>query len=151
MVSGVASAPRDIVRSRFGGANATPLAARSGHATPFTDARDSWAENGPKRYVFPYFAHIGTLQKGIGRSGTGNHHDAQEVLNYLQARPFRPFRIRMNSGRTFDVRHPEMVKVGRRDILIFSFVSDAAEVYDHWDNISLLLIESISPLEAPVA
>ena len=75
----------------------------------------------------------------------------QEVLNYVQARPFRPFRIRMNSGRSFDVRHPEMVKAGRRDILIFTFVGDAADVYDRWDNVSLLLIESISPLEAPVA
>jgi hypothetical protein len=76
---------------------------------------------------------------------------AQEVLNYVTAQPFRPFRIRMNSGRTFDIRHPEMVRVGRRDLLIFTFVSDAPEVYDHWENVSLLLIESLSPLEAPVA
>jgi hypothetical protein len=75
----------------------------------------------------------------------------QEILNYVQARPFRPFRIRMNSRRTYDVRHPEMVKVGRRDILIFTFVSETPEIYDRWDNVSLLLIESISPLEAPVA
>jgi hypothetical protein len=57
----------------------------------------------------------------------------------------------MNSGRTFDIRHPEMVRVGRRDILIFSLVGDAPEVYDRWENVSLLLIESISPLEASVA
>ena len=75
----------------------------------------------------------------------------QEVLNYLQAQPFRPFRIRMNSGRTFDIRHPEMIRVGRRDLLIFTFVSDSPDVYDRWENVSLLLIESISPLEASVA
>jgi hypothetical protein len=72
----------------------------------------------------------------------------QEILNYVQAQPFRPFRIRMNSGRTFDIRHPEMVRVGRRDLLIFTFVSDVPEVYDRWENLSLLLIESLSPLEA---
>jgi hypothetical protein len=71
----------------------------------------------------------------------------QEVLNYVQAQPFRPFRIRMNSGRTFDVRHPEMVRVGRRDLLIFTFVSDSPGVYDRWENVSLLLIESLAPLE----
>jgi hypothetical protein len=76
---------------------------------------------------------------------------SQEVLNYIQAQPFRPFRIRMNSGRTFDIRHPEMVRVGRRDLLIFTFVSDSPGVYDHWENVSLLLVESLSPLEAPVA
>ena len=74
-----------------------------------------------------------------------------EILNYLHAEPFRPFRIRMNSGRTFDIRHPEMVRVGRRDLLIFTFVSDSPDVYDRWENVSLLLIESISPLEASVA
>lgn len=73
------------------------------------------------------------------------------ILNYLQATPFRPFRIQMNSGRTFDIKHPEMVRVGRRDVLIFSFVSDAPEVYDRWDNVSLVLIESLSPLEPAAA
>ncbi len=74
----------------------------------------------------------------------------REVLSYLKAEPFRPFRIRMNSGRTFDVPHPEMVRVGRRDLLIFTFISDTPDVYDRWENVSLLLIESISPLEASV-
>ena len=75
----------------------------------------------------------------------------QEVLNYLQVQPFRPFRIRMNSGRTFDIRHPEMVRVGKRDLLIFTFVSDSPHVYDRWENVALLLIESLAPLEASVA
>ena len=76
---------------------------------------------------------------------------SQEVLNYLQVQPFRPFRIRMNSGRAFDIRHPEMVRVGRRDLLIFTFASDSPEVYDRWENLSLVLIESLAPLEASVA
>jgi hypothetical protein len=75
----------------------------------------------------------------------------REVLNYVQAHPFRPFRIRMNSGRSFDIRHPEMVRVGRRDLLIFTFVSDSPDVYDRWENVSLLLVESLSPLEASAA
>jgi hypothetical protein len=75
----------------------------------------------------------------------------REILNYVQALPFRAFRIRMDSGRTFDIHHPEMVRVGRRDILIFTFVSDSPEVCDRWANVSLILIESLSPLEASVA
>jgi hypothetical protein len=74
---------------------------------------------------------------------------SREVLNYMHVNPFRPFRIRMNSGRTFDIRHPEMVRVGRRDLLIFTFVSDDPEVYDQWQNLSLVLIESLAPLEVP--
>jgi hypothetical protein len=75
----------------------------------------------------------------------------QEVLNHVRTQPFRPFRIRMNSGRTFDIRHPEMIRVGRRDLLVFTFVSDSPKVHDRWDNVSLLLIESIAPLDAPLA
>ncbi len=76
---------------------------------------------------------------------------SQEVLNFVQARPFWPFQIRMNSERTFDIRHPEMVRAGRRDVLIFTFVSDSPEVYDKWQNVSLVLIESLMPLDSAVA
>jgi hypothetical protein len=54
----------------------------------------------------------------------------------------------MASGRTFEIRHPEMVRVGVRDIIVFNFVSDSADVYDDWDTVGLSLLESISHLEA---
>ena len=71
----------------------------------------------------------------------------KEILRYLRAEPFRPFRIHMASGRTFDIRHPEMVRVGRSDLVVFSLVTDEPGVHDDWDTVSLLLIESISHLE----
>ncbi len=75
---------------------------------------------------------------------------SKEILAYVRAEPFRPFRIHMASGRTFDIRHPEMVRVGRNDLVIFSLVSDQPGVYDLWDTVSLMLIEFISHLDAPV-
>lgn len=72
---------------------------------------------------------------------------SDEILRYLKAASFRPFRIHMVSGRTFDIRHREMVQVGKRDLVIFTFVSDRPDVYDDWVMIGLLLIESISFLE----
>jgi hypothetical protein len=75
----------------------------------------------------------------------------QAVLGYVKAQPFRPFRIHMASGKTFDVRHPEMVRVGRTNLLVFSFISDQPEVFDEWQSVSLMLMESISHIEAPVA
>jgi len=56
----------------------------------------------------------------------------------------------MNSGRTFDVRHPEMVRVGRDYLMLFTFVSDNPDIVDQWQTISLLLVESISHLDAAV-
>jgi len=73
-----------------------------------------------------------------------------EVLNYVKAQPFRPFRILMNSGRAFEIRHPEMVRVGRDYLILFSFVGNSPDVIDRWETVSLLLVESISHLDVPV-
>ena len=75
----------------------------------------------------------------------------QEILSYLKAEPFRPFRVHMASGETFDVRHPEMAKAGRSSLMLFSFIGDSPEVFDHWETISLMLIEHISHLDASVS
>jgi len=74
-----------------------------------------------------------------------------EVLRYLRAEPFRRFRIHMASGRTFDIRHPEMVRVGRNDLVIFSLISDDPRIHDDWDTVALVLIESISHLDGVAA
>lgn len=72
----------------------------------------------------------------------------QDILGYLHTEPFRPFRIRMAGGRTFDIRHPEMVRVGKNSLIVFTFVSDDPDVYDRWETVSLMLIESVTHLEA---
>jgi hypothetical protein len=73
----------------------------------------------------------------------------QEVLRYLRGEPFRPFRVHMASGRTFDIKHPEMALVGRNFFVIFTFVTDTPELLDRWETVSLMLIEHISYLEVP--
>jgi hypothetical protein len=74
----------------------------------------------------------------------------EDVLRWLRAQPFRPFRITLNSGRTFDVRHPEMVRLLRTTLLLFT-LTEQADVYEWAEMVGLLLIESIAPLEAPPA
>lgn len=48
----------------------------------------------------------------------------QNILGYVKAEPFRPFRLHLASGRTFDVRHPEMIEVLRSSILMFKSTGD---------------------------
>jgi hypothetical protein len=72
----------------------------------------------------------------------------QEILNYLQAKSFRPFQIHTASGESFDVRHPEMLHVGRSKMVLFTFVSDDPRIFDRWETISLMLTERISHLDA---
>ena len=44
--------------------------------------------------------------------------DLEGVREALLKRPFEPFRIRLADGRSLAVRHPEMVAVGKRRIVI---------------------------------
>ncbi len=74
----------------------------------------------------------------------------QTIQGYVKAEPFRPFRLHLVSGRTFDVRHPEMIKILQNTILVFKPASNSGDLSDEWETVSLMLIESISHLEAPV-
>jgi hypothetical protein len=74
----------------------------------------------------------------------------QTILGYVKAEPFRAFRLHLASGRTFEVRHPEMIKVLRSHVLIFKATGETPDIPDEWESVSLMLIESISHLETPV-
>ena len=72
----------------------------------------------------------------------------QRMATYVQAEPFRPFRITLNGGRAVDIRHPEMVQLGRSTMTIFTVLSDEQEVTkDRQVEVSLLLTESVELLD----
>ena len=70
------------------------------------------------------------------------------VLDFVTAEPFRPFRLHVASGRTFEVGHPEMVRVGRSSVTVHSRSADESSTAERWREVSLMLLESIEPLEA---
>jgi len=71
----------------------------------------------------------------------------QTLIGYVKAEPFRPFRLHVASGRTFEVRHPEMIKILKSSVLVFKANGEAGELADEWESVSLMLTESISHLE----
>jgi hypothetical protein len=76
----------------------------------------------------------------------------QRLASYIGAEPFRPFRISMASGQTFEIRHPEMISLGRSSAHIFTFMSeDPEEARQREHEVSLLLIESVEPLNVAQA
>jgi hypothetical protein len=72
-----------------------------------------------------------------------------DILEWVKAVPFRPFKIVLNGGTEFEIRHPEMVKVGRTTVNIFTFTNADNEVYERMQMVGLILIERIDPLAAP--
>lgn len=72
------------------------------------------------------------------------------VLDFVTAEPFRPFRMDMASGRAFEVGHPEMVRVGRSSVTVQKRPEGDSDHSERWQKVSLMLLEWVEPLEAPV-
>ena len=70
----------------------------------------------------------------------------QTFRDLLAQRPFRPFRLVMSSGQTYEVRHPEMALLTRTDLLIGVDASDDG-VPAEFKICSLLHVATIEPLE----
>jgi hypothetical protein len=76
----------------------------------------------------------------------------QRLGRCVGAEPFRPFRTNMASRQTFEIRHQEMISLGRSTAHIYTFMSDDAESSKQREHdVSLLLMESVEPLEAAAA
>ena len=46
------------------------------------------------------------------------------IQSDVKEQPFRPFRLNMASGKTFEIRHPEMIKVSKTFLVVFSPAAD---------------------------
>ncbi len=53
----------------------------------------------------------------------------------------------MASGLTFDVPHPEMIQVGRSSVTVYAKPEEESTTVERWQAVSLMLLESIEPLE----
>lgn len=69
----------------------------------------------------------------------------QTFRNLLKHQPFKPFRVIMSSGKTYDVRHPEMALLTRTDLLVGVDEADDG-VPAEFKICSLLHITSVEPL-----
>jgi hypothetical protein len=70
-----------------------------------------------------------------------------ELFDYVDAEPFRPFRIQMASGRTFDVRHPEMIRVGENAVVVFQYDKHDERLFESFKMLGLPLMASLEHLE----
>jgi hypothetical protein len=76
--------------------------------------------------------------------------NVQTFRKLLSDRPFKPFRLVMSSGKTYDVRHPEMAMLTRTDILVGVDIADDG-VPAEFDVCSLLHFSAIEMLNAKSA
>ena len=71
------------------------------------------------------------------------------ILQALRKRPFKPFRIQVSDGSTYDVRHPELVMVGKGEVIIgIPANGDADPIYDRAETVSLGHVVKLLPAPA---
>lgn len=69
----------------------------------------------------------------------------QTFRDLLSQRPFKPFRLVVSSGQTYDVRHPEMAMLTRTSILVGTDVGED-DVPAEFKICSLLHVTAVEPL-----
>ena len=68
--------------------------------------------------------------------------DRQTLLNLLMRRPFEPFVIKLSSGESLEVRHPENAALGRSRLIVIDPYTDQMSIA------ALLHIASIETAQA---
>jgi hypothetical protein len=71
----------------------------------------------------------------------------ENLLYWLRAVPFRPFRLVLVDGKTYEVRHPDFVRLMRTSLVVFE-PSAEEQVYERGQMVGLGLISRIEPMEA---
>lgn len=69
----------------------------------------------------------------------------QTFRELLSQRPFRPFRLVMSSGQTYEVRHPEMALLTRTSILVGVDITEEG-IPAEFKICSLLHVTAVEPL-----
>ncbi len=73
---------------------------------------------------------------------------SEDLRQFLRQEPFRPIRLTLTDGRTYDVRHPELVILGRSSVIIgFPEADDPEPVYDDFVVVSLLHVMQAQPVD----
>jgi hypothetical protein len=73
----------------------------------------------------------------------------EDICTELKRQPFRPFRIHRSNGKSHEVRHPELVMVGKSCINIgFPSTKHQIPVFDSYEVISLLHINNLELLSS---
>jgi hypothetical protein len=73
----------------------------------------------------------------------------QDLLEWVNAKPFAPFRMHLTDGRVVDVTNPHQIWPGRQSALIGYLSAEDPQVYERHVTVGLLHIVSIEPLATP--
>jgi hypothetical protein len=68
--------------------------------------------------------------------------NAETIREWLTRQPFEPFELRLSNGEAYQVRHPEVVGIGKNRVVIFNPETD------RFVHIALIHVNSIQALQS---
>ena len=73
---------------------------------------------------------------------------ADQIRDRLRQQPFRPFRIIASEGLRFDILHPELLHVGRRDLIVGLPDAMNPAIYDDIVRVAIVHVVALEDLPA---
>lgn len=75
--------------------------------------------------------------------------EAEELREVLRQTPFEPFRIVMTDGASLDVRHPDLLWVGKRTAYVGLTGEPGQTLFERSVRVDLLHVVRTEPFERP--
>ena len=72
----------------------------------------------------------------------------EELRDVLRTQPFQPFRLVMTDGQAYEIRHPDLMMVGRRSAIVGLPGQPGRTFYERTVQVDLLHVIRLEPLEA---
>jgi hypothetical protein len=70
----------------------------------------------------------------------------EDLKSAVRLQPFEPFRLKLMTGETFDIRHPELILVGRRAAVIGLTDDPSSLSFDRTYKVDLFHVVGIEDL-----
>jgi len=72
----------------------------------------------------------------------------EELRDVLRTQPFQPFRLVMTDGQAYEIRHPDLMMVGRRSAIVGLTGQPGRTLYERTVQVDLLHVIRLEPLES---
>ena len=73
----------------------------------------------------------------------------EDVREVARRQPFEPFRVILTTGATYDIRHPELIMVGKRAAVIGLTNEAGGTAFERTIKVDLLHVVGIEELPTP--
>jgi hypothetical protein len=70
----------------------------------------------------------------------------ETIQERLREKPFRPLRLVVSEGLRYDIRHPDLVLVGERDLIIGSPSASNPSLYDQTTRVAMVHVVALEDL-----